>query len=108
MIVEKTNAFSKDITHLGKTEKKLLKGRIKDIISEPERFKPLLHYKNVRTAKIGGKRLLYQYLKEEGKIILLMFKSRDAVYAYLKGALYLYGIKRLLEEGEDAEKLFEI
>jgi mRNA-degrading endonuclease RelE of RelBE toxin-antitoxin system len=108
MILEKTSTFSKDIKHLDKPMKRILKERITDMLKEPERFKPLLHYKNIRSAKIGGKRLLYQYLKNENKIILLMFKSRDGVYDYLRDPLSAYGLKRLLEEGEDAEKLFDL
>lgn len=84
MDLEQTGEFEKDTKRLDKKTKKMLKDAIEDVIGNPEKYKPLLHYKNIRTVKIEERRLIYRYVKTENKIIFLMYKNRDDVYQYLK------------------------
>jgi mRNA-degrading endonuclease RelE of RelBE toxin-antitoxin system len=84
MNLEQTGEFEKDIKKIDKKHKKILKDAITDVIENPQKYKPLLHYKDIRTVKIEGKRLIYRYVKSDNMIIFLMYKSRDDVYNYLK------------------------
>ena len=84
MQLETTPIFDKDIKHLDKHERKELKDLIDDILQQPEIGKPMEHYANVFSKRTLHRRLIWKVRKQEGIVILLMYKNRDEVYDELK------------------------
>ena len=84
MEFESTSIFDKDIKKLDKNERKLLSDLIKKIENEPEFGKPLEHYANVFSKRTIHRRLVWQVKKQEGKILLLLYKNRDEAYEALR------------------------
>ncbi len=84
MDVEKTGEFDKDIKKLTAKEKQRLGEIISEIAHSGKKGKQLHHLKEVFSIRIENKRLVYQIMEKEDKLLLLMFKSREDVYEYLK------------------------
>jgi len=84
MRLETTPIFDKDVKHLDKHERKELKYLIDDILELPERGKPMEHYANVFSKRTEHRRLVWKVEKQEGIVILLMYKNRDEVYGELR------------------------
>ena len=84
MELETTPIFDKDIKKLDKHERKELKDLIDNISERPEIGKPMEHYANVFSKRTEHRRLIWKVKKQEGIILLLMYKNRDEVYEELK------------------------
>ena len=84
MEFESTPVFDKDMRKLDRHEKAELKGLLEKILENPENGKPLEHYANVFSKRTEHKRLVYKLMRQEGKILLLLYKNRDEVYEFLK------------------------
>lgn len=81
---ESTSVFDKDIKKLDKHERKELKDLLDKISDWPEIGKPMGHYTNVFSKRTEHRRLIWKVKKQEGIILLLMYKNRDEVYEELK------------------------
>ncbi|MFA4946099.1 MAG: type II toxin-antitoxin system RelE/ParE family toxin [Candidatus Micrarchaeia archaeon] len=82
MNFEYSPEYEKDVKKLDSTWREPLKARLERIAANPHAEKPLKHFSNVFSARIGSKRLVY---KVDGATVkLACFKSRDEVYDYLK------------------------
>ncbi len=84
MEFESTSVFDKDIKKLNKHERKELKDLLDKIEKQPELGKPMEHYANVLSKRTIHRRLIWQVKKQEGKILLLLYKSRDESYEALR------------------------
>jgi mRNA-degrading endonuclease RelE of RelBE toxin-antitoxin system len=85
MEVEQTREFEKDIKKITAKTKQRIDDIVK-LLANSAKLGDELHYmKDVYSVRIENKRLVYQILKKENKIILLLFKSREEVYTYLRG-----------------------
>lgn len=84
MNVEKSGEFDKDTKKLTLKEKQRLDKIICDIATSGKKGKQLHHLKDVFSIRIDNKRLVYQVIEKENKILLLLFKSREEVYEYLR------------------------
>ena len=84
MEFESTPIFDKDIKKLDRHGRKELKDLIDKISAQPEMGKPMGHYANVFSKRTIHRRLIWQVKKQEGVIILLMYKNRDEVYEALR------------------------
>ena len=82
--VVSTSVFDKDIKKLDKHERKELKDLLDKISEQPEIGKPMEHYANVFSKRTEHRRLIWKVKKQEGMILLLMYKNRDDVYEELK------------------------
>ncbi len=85
MEVEKTREFEKDTKKVSAKTKQRIDDVVRTVISSGKFGKELHHMKDVYSVRIENKRLVYQILERENKIILLLFKSREEVYKYLQG-----------------------
>jgi len=79
-----TSVFDKDVKKLDKHERKELQDLIDNIEKQPEMGKPMEHYANVFSKRTIHRRLIWQVKKQEGKILLLVYKNRDDAYEVLK------------------------
>jgi len=79
-----TSVFDKDIKKLDKHESKLLRGLLEKIRERPETGKPMEHYANVFSKRTVHRRLVWQVKRQEGKILLLLYKNRDEAYEALR------------------------
>lgn len=84
MDIEKTGEFDKDTKKLTTKEKQRLDGVISEIAHSGKKGKQLHHLKDVFSIRIENKRLVYQIIEKEGRLLLLMFKGREDVYEYLR------------------------
>jgi mRNA-degrading endonuclease RelE of RelBE toxin-antitoxin system len=82
LIVKQTHEFEKDFKKIDKSLKLKLKKKIKKIIEFPLSGKPLKHLSKVFSERLEGHRLIYEF--KENKILLICFKNRNDVYAYLQ------------------------
>ena len=82
--LESTSIFDKDIKKLDKHGRKELKDLIDKISVQPEMGKPMEHYSNVFSKRTEHRRLIWKVKKQEGIILLIMYKNRDEVYEELK------------------------
>ena len=80
----KTGEFEMDIKHIDKPLRAVLQNSIDKISEEPKRGKPLGHFSDIFSVRIGGKRLIYHYDKKGQRITLMMYKKRDEVYEYMR------------------------
>jgi mRNA-degrading endonuclease RelE of RelBE toxin-antitoxin system len=84
MEVEKTRVFEKDTKKLSVKTMQRIDDIVKRLKNKEKIGGQLHHFKDVYSIRMDNKRLVYQMLEKEGKIILLLFKSREEVYDYLK------------------------
>jgi len=84
MEFESTPVYDKDIKKLDKHEKEELKELLGKILENPEIGKLMEHYANVFSKRTEHKRLVYEIMRKEEKILLLLYKNRDEVYGRLK------------------------
>ena len=84
MEFESTSIFERDIKKLDRHERKELKDLLDKILEAPEAGKPMEHYANVFSRRTKHRRLIWKVKKQEGIILLLMYKNRDEVYEELK------------------------
>lgn len=85
MEVEQTREFEKDAKRITAKTKQRIDDIVKLLSKSAELGEELHYMKGVYSIRIENKRLIYQILKKENRVILLMFKSREDVYTYLKG-----------------------
>lgn len=84
MDIEKTGEFDKDTKKLTAKEKQRLDEIISAVAYSGKKGKQLHHLNDVFSIRIDNKRLVYRIVEKEDKLLLLMFKSRDDVYTYLR------------------------
>ena len=84
MNFESTSVFDKDIKKLDKHERKELKDLLDKILEQPEIGKPMEHHANVFSKRTEHRRLIWKVKKQEGVILLIMYKTRDQVYDELR------------------------
>ena len=84
MEFESTSVFDKDIKKLDKHKRKELEDLLDKIEKQPELGKPLEHYANVFSKRTIHRRLIWQVKKQEGGILLLLYKNRDEAYGALR------------------------
>ena len=84
MDFESTSVFDKDNKKLDKHERKELKDLLDKISDQPKIGKPMEHYTNVFSKRTEHRRLIWKVKKQEGIVLLLMYKNRDEVYEELK------------------------
>lgn len=84
MQLESTPVFERDVKKLDKNERRQLKAVLGKVLEEPESGKPLEYCRNVFSKRTGRRRLVYQLRKNEEKLLLLLYKSRDEVYEELR------------------------
>ena len=84
MEIESTSVFDKDIKKLDKHERKELRDLLDKISEQPEIGKPMEHHSNVFSKRTEHRRLIWKVKKQEGIILLMMYKNRDEVYEELK------------------------
>jgi mRNA-degrading endonuclease RelE of RelBE toxin-antitoxin system len=84
MQLETTPIFDKDVKHLDTHERRELKDLIGKILEQPEIGKPMEHYANVFSKRTMRRRLIWKVKKQEGIVILIMYKNRDEVYEELR------------------------
>ena len=82
MDILSTENFEKDYKKCSKEELRRIRELIDDIKADTFPGKRLHHLKNTYSFRIGNKRLIYNV--EGGKAILLMLKSREGIYDYLR------------------------
>lgn len=83
--VEKTREFEKDTKKLTAKTMQRIDEIVKRLMKLEKVGGQLHHFKDVYSIRIDNKRLVYQILEKEDKVILLLFKSREEVYEYLQG-----------------------
>jgi len=81
---ESTAVFDRDIGKLDRHERKELRDLLDKIEKQPEMGKPLAHYANVFSKRTIHRRLIWQVKKQEGNILLLLYKNRDEAYEALR------------------------
>jgi mRNA-degrading endonuclease RelE of RelBE toxin-antitoxin system len=79
-----TSVFDKDVKKLDKHGRKELQDLLDKIEKTPELGKPMEHYANVFSKRTIHRRLIWQVKKQEGKILLLLYKNRDEAYEALR------------------------
>jgi mRNA-degrading endonuclease RelE of RelBE toxin-antitoxin system len=84
MKVERTKEFEKDTKKISAKTKQRIDEVVRTVINSKKFGKELHHMKDVYSVRIENKRLVYQVLENEDKVILLLFKSREEVYRYLQ------------------------
>ena len=84
MEFESTPIFDKDVKKLDRHEQLLLRELLERIGRQPETGKPLEHHSNVFSKRIGHRRLIWLVRKNDGKILLLLYKNRDEAYESLR------------------------
>ncbi|MCL5442623.1 MAG: type II toxin-antitoxin system YoeB family toxin [Candidatus Marsarchaeota archaeon] len=77
-----TSEFDKDYKKSSKEDIKRINMIIEQLKSGILVGKPLRHIKNTFSARVGNKRLVYAI--DGNKLTLLLFKSREGVYDYLR------------------------
>ena len=83
MNVEQTREFERDTKKINSKTKQRIDDIVK-LLTNSAKLGDELHYmKDVYSIRIENKRLVYQILDD--KVILLLFKSREEVYTYLRG-----------------------
>ncbi len=83
MQIEATREFEKDTKKLTGKQRQRLDEIIGLLTKEDKLGKQLHHLKDVYSIRIENKRLVYQIIEKENKVVLLFFKSRGDVYGYL-------------------------
>ena len=68
--------------HFNENVKRIIDESIDDICDFPERGKPLRHYKNIRSKRVGALRIIYTI--KENKVIFLVIGHRKTVYKDLE------------------------
>ena len=81
---ESTSVFDKDVKKLDRNERKELHDLLDKIRERPEIGKPMEHYANVFSKRTVQRRLIWQVKRQEGKILLLLYKNRDEAYETLR------------------------
>jgi len=84
MKVERTKEFEKDTKKISAKTKQRIDEVVRTVINSKKFGKELHHMKDVYSVRIENKRLVYQVLENEDKVMLLLFKSREEVYRYLQ------------------------
>ena len=84
MEIEKTREFERDTKKLTAKSMQRIDEIVKRLTNSEKVGSQLHHFKDVYSVRLDNKRLVYQILEKEDKIILLLFKSREEVYEYLK------------------------
>ena len=84
MEFDSTAVFDKDSGKLDRNERKMLKELIARIALQPELGKPMEHHANVFSKRTTNRRLIWQFKRQEGKILLLLYKNRDEAYEALR------------------------
>lgn len=79
-----TSVFDKDVKKLDKHERKELQDLLDKIEEKPEMGKPMEHYANVFSKRTIHRRLIWHVKKQDGKILLLLYKNRDEAYEALR------------------------
>ena len=77
-----TSEFDKDYKKSSREDIMRINRIIRQLKSGIPVGKPLRYLKNTFSVRLGNKRLVYT--KEDTKITLLFFKSREGVYDYLR------------------------
>ncbi len=77
-----TKSFSSMYAHFNENVKRIIDESIDDICDFPERGKPLRHYKNIRSKRVGALRIIYTI--KENKVIFLVIGHRKTVYKDLE------------------------
>ena len=88
MEFDSTAVFDKDVGKLDKNERKMLKELLARIALQPESGKPMEHHANVFSKRTTGRRLIWQFKRQENKILLLLYKNRDEAYEALRGLVF--------------------
>jgi mRNA-degrading endonuclease RelE of RelBE toxin-antitoxin system len=84
MEIKTSPIFDKDIKKLDKHERKELRDIVEKIQKQPEMGKPMEHYASVFSKRTLHRRLIWKVKKQEGVILLMMYKNRDEVYGELR------------------------
>ncbi len=84
MEFESTPVFDKDVRKLDRHERTVLRELLERIEKQPEMGSPLEHYSNVFSKRTEHRRLIWLVKKQEGKILLLLYKNRDEAYEALR------------------------
>ncbi len=79
-----TSVFDKDVKKLDQHERKELQDLLDKIEKTPDMGKPMEHYANVFSKRTIHRRLIWQVKRNEGKILLLLYKNRDEAYEALR------------------------
>ena len=77
-----TCEFDKDYKKSSKEDIKRINTIIEQLKSGIPAGKPLHHIKNTFSVRVGNKRLVYAI--DGNKLTLLLFKSREGIYDYLR------------------------
>ena len=77
-----TKSFSSIYARFNDNFKKIVDESIDIICEFPERGKPLRHYKNIRSKRVGALRIIYTI--ENDKVIFLVIGHRKTVYKDLE------------------------
>ena len=86
MQLRQTDTFERDAKRLDASVKSRLKSAIEKILRQPTIEKPLRHYPNFFSERVGHFRLIYR-LETPDSILLYCFKNRDEVYDELQRLL---------------------
>ena len=84
MEFDSTAVFDKDVGRLDGNERKLLKELLAKIALQPEFGKPMEHYTGVFSKRTTSRRLIWQFKRQENKVLLLLYKNRDEAYEALR------------------------
>lgn len=77
-----TKSFSSIYVRFNEDIKKIVDESIDTICESPERGKPLRHFKNIRSKRVGVLRIIYTI--ENDKVIFLVIGHRKTVYKNLE------------------------
>ncbi len=77
-----TKSFSSIYVRFNEDIKKIIDESIDTICEFPERGKPLRHFKNIRSKRVGVLRIIYTI--ENDKVIFLVIGHRKTVYKNLE------------------------
>lgn len=77
-----TKSFSSIYVRFNEDIKKIVDESIDKICEFPERGKPLRHFKNIRSKRVGVLRIIYTI--ENDKVIFLVIGHRKTVYKNLE------------------------
>jgi len=77
-----TKSFSSIYVRFNEDIKKIVDESIDAICEFPERGKPLRHFKNIRSKRVGVLRIIYTI--ENDKVIFLVIGHRKTVYKNLE------------------------
>jgi mRNA-degrading endonuclease RelE of RelBE toxin-antitoxin system len=84
MDFDSTAVFDKDVGKLDRNERKLLKELLARIAVQPEFGKPMKHLVGVFSKRTTSRRLIWQFKRQENKVLLLLYKNRDEAYEALR------------------------